>query len=242
MISFFAVGNSIIQGFMLSNWTGRGIVIIQFALSVWMFSVIFNKFVLIGQFERVARRFMGDFVSGRDVLDYYLQRRKSESTPLENLYSSTCDRLLKLLTPDARSLLIGRTPGTTAALTAREIELVEATCAHTLDEEMIRLKKGMGRIACIVMVSPMLGLLGTVWGVLDAFYDMGTSASASLATLAPAISAALVTTVVGLVIALPGIAFDSILRAKVRGLTSQMEGFADELMGRIACEFQGKGV
>ena len=70
---------------------------------------------------------------------------------------------------------------------------------------------------------------------------MGTAGSANLATIAPSISAALVTTVVGLLIAIPGSAMYVRINASVRKLTADMEGFADELVGRIACEFQGKG-
>jgi len=232
--------NSLLDGFLKSNFTGQGIVLIQIALSVLMFSVIIKKWLKIAAISTVTRRFLHDFGSGRDVLDYYLQRRKSDHTPLENIYIATCERLLKLLTPDARSLLMGRTPGSSAALSAREVELVRATCEHTLDEEEIGVEHGMGLISTVVALSPMLGLLGTVWGVLDAFADMGNAASASLATLAPSISAALLTTVVGLLVAFPGLIMHSMLSSQVRSLTSQMEGFADELSGRIACEFQGR--
>ena len=99
----------------------------------------------------------------------------------------------------------------------------------------------MGIIATVVALSPMLGLLGTVWGVLDAFADMGTAGSANLATIAPSISSALVTTVVGLIIAIPGVCAFNYMNGRIRNLTSDMEGFADELMGRVACEFQGRG-
>ena len=64
---------------------------------------------------------------------------------------------------------------------------------------------------------------------------------ANLATIAPSISAALVTTVVGLLIAIPGVIAYNRMSAKIRNLVSDMEGFSDELIGRIACEFQGRG-
>jgi biopolymer transport protein ExbB/TolQ len=88
----------------------------------------------------------------------------------------------------------------------------------------------------------MLGLLGTVWGVLDAFDAMGAAGSANLATIAPSISSALVTTVVGLLIAIPGVIAYNYINEIIRDLTNDMEGFADEIIGRIACEFQGRGV
>lgn len=235
--------NSLVDGYFNSNMMGQTIVLMQLACSVVMLSVVIGKFRELYSIGTNTRRFLRDFASGGDVLDYYLKRRPSALTGLEGIYKETCERLLKLLTPDVRSLLVGRsTDGDgAAALTMREIELVRGTCEHSLDEEEIRVEKGMGAIATVVALSPMLGLLGTVWGVLDAFADMGTSGSANLATIAPSISSALVTTVVGLLVAIPGVIAFNLLNAKIRNITSDMEGFADELIGRMACEFQGRG-
>ncbi len=237
------VANSLLQGFLGSNATGQIIVLLQLLGSVVMVAVIIGKSRELAAVARTTRRFLRDFATGSDVLDYYLKRRPSTSVGLEGIYKETCERLLKLLTPDVRSLLVGHGAdgNGAAALTAREIELVRGTCEHTLDEEEIRVEKGMGAIATVVALAPMLGLLGTVWGVLDAFAEMGTAGSASLATIAPSISAALVTTVVGLVIAIPGVVASNLMTGTIRNITSDMEGFADELIGRIACEFQGRG-
>jgi biopolymer transport protein ExbB/TolQ len=208
-----------------------------------MLAVVLGKWKELSYVRMATRRFVRDFTSGHDALEYYLERRPAIASGVEGIYKETCDRLLKLLTPDVRSLLVGRqTDGNgSAALTAREIELVRGTCEHALDEEEIRLDHGMGVIASVVSLSPMLGLLGTVWGVLDAFAEMGTQGSANLATIAPSISAALVTTVVGLLIAIPGVCAYNAMSGRIRDITSDMDGFADELMGRIACEFQGRG-
>ena len=238
------LANSLVQGFLGSNFMGQMIVLLQLVGSIIMLSVIIGKARELSSVARATRRFLRDFSTGSDVLDYYLKRRPSTTMGLEGIYKETCERLLKLLTPNVRSLLVGHgTDGNgAAALTAREIELVRGTCEHALDEEEIRVEKGMGVIATVVALSPMLGLLGTVWGVLDAFADMGSAGSANLATIAPSISAALVTTVVGLLIAIPGVMASNRMNATIRNITSDMEGFADELIGRIACEFQGRGV
>ena len=237
------LANSLVQGFLGSNFMGQMIVAMQLLGSVVMLAVIIGKARELTAVSVATRRFLRDFATGSDVLEYYLKRRPSAVFGIEGIYKETCERLLKLLTPDVRSLLVGHgTDGNgSAALTAREIELVRGTCEHALDEEEIRIEKGMGLIATVVALSPMLGLLGTVWGVLDAFADMGTAGSANLATIAPSISAALVTTVVGLLIAIPGVMASNRMNATIRNITSDMEGFADELIGRIACEFQGRG-
>ena len=236
------LANSLINGFLGSNLMGQLLVVVQLLGSVVMVAAAIGKMKELSFVGMATRRFLRDFSAGQDVLEYYLQRRPNVTSGLEGIYKVTCERLLKLLTPDVRSLLVGRQDGSAAAaLTAREIELVRGTCDHALDEEVIRVERGMGLVATIVALEPMLGLLGTVWGVLDAFAEMGSAGSANLATIAPSISAALVTTVVGLIVAIPGIVVHSFLSAKVRNITSDMEGFEDELMGRIACEFQGRG-
>lgn len=237
------LANSLFNGFLGSNLTGQAIVYAQLGLSILMIAALIGKWKDLAFVGASTRRFLHDFMTGRDVLDYYLTRRPSAKTGIEGIYRLTCERLLKLLTPDVRSLLVGRqTNGDgAAALTAREIELVKGTCDHALDEEEIRVESKMGIVATVVALEPMLGLLGTVWGVLDAFAEMGTARSANLATIAPSISAALVTTVVGLLIAIPGVICFNWLNTKIRDIETDDEGFADELMGRIACEFQGRG-
>ncbi len=232
---------SLIGGFMASNLVGKSIVLVQLASSIVAAAIIIGKNQELASIIRNSRRFLREFLAGRDVLDYYLMRKKGSLTSLELIYDRTCERMVKLLDPDVRRSVIGRQSGAeNAALSPREIELVRSTCEHTVQEEEIRVEQGMGLLATIVTASPMLGLLGTVWGVLDAFADMGNKGTVLLSVIAPSISSALVTTVVGLLVAIPSVICYNNLAGKVRQLTTDMDGFADELMGRIACEFQGR--
>lgn len=236
MVEFFA--DSLVDGYLQSSMMGKGIVLVQLAASVVMVAVIIGKIKELARVGRLTRRVSRDVMTGRDVLEYYLARHPSSKTAIENIYQGTCERLLKLLSPDTRHTLSRGDGIGGAALTRNEVELVKSHCEHILDEEELRIEHGMGVIATVVALAPMLGLLGTVWGVLDAFADMGTAGSATIATMAPAISSALVTTVVGLLIAIPGVCAFNRLNATVRGLSADMEGFADDLVGRIALEFQ----
>ena len=238
MTEFFA--NSLMNGFVKSSLMGQGIVVVQLVASMVMVAIAIGKWRGLSRISQAVRRVTRDVMGGRDVLEYYLARHPNGHTPLENIYWATCERLLRLLAPDVRSLLVGRQPGVVVALTAHEMGLVKALSEHVLDEEEIRVEHGMGAIATVVALAPMLGLLGTVWGVLDAFADMGAAGSATIATMAPAISSALVTTVVGLLVAIPGVMLHTHLNSKARGLMSDMEGFTDDLIGRIALEFQGR--
>lgn len=236
---FAMILDSLTKGFADSSAMGQTIVLIQLLGSVVMVAIVIGKFKALAKVGKLTRRVSRDIMTGKDVLEYFLARHPSSHSAIENIYTATCERLLKILTPDTRSVLIQQAGGPgSAALTTHEVGLVKALCEHILEEEEIRIEYGMGAIANVVALAPMLGLLGTVWGVLDAFADMGAAGSATIATMAPAISSALVTTVVGLLIAIPGVIFHSRLTAIIRDLTADLEGFADDLMGRVANEFQ----
>ena len=239
MVEFFA--NSLVSGYFQSSAMGRGIVLIQLLGSVVMYTMIIGKWRELRGMDTATKRVTRDVMGARSVLDHYIQRKENGHSPIENIYWCTSDRLLRQLTPDVRSLLLGRDPDrANAALTKHEMGLVKSLAEHALEEETIRVERGMGVIATVVALAPMLGLLGTVWGVLDAFADMGEAGSATIATMAPAISSALVTTVVGLLVAIPGVIMHARLSAMARSLMNVMEGFTDDLTGRIALEFQGR--
>ncbi len=233
---------SLLGGFFESSLVGKTIVFIQLASSIVAAAVIIGKSKELGGIARNSRRFIREFLLGRDVLDYYLRSKKSAKSSMGLIYERTCERMVKLLDPDSRRSIGIRQNTESAALSAREIELIRSTCEHTLHEQEIRVEYGMGLLATIVTASPMLGLLGTVWGVMDAFGTMGDKGTVLLSEIAPAISSALMTTVVGLMVAIPCAIFYNSLAGRVRQLSNDMEGFADELMGRIACEFQGRDI
>ncbi len=232
------LANSLLDGFLLSNGIGKGIVAVQLLFSVAMFAVIIGKWRELKYAASSARRFRHDFAGSGGVLEYYMSRRPSVCTGPELIYKETCEALMKVVSPGRRSLLAGHDEGA-SALTKREIGLVESACESILADELTRVERAMPVISTTVALSPMLGLLGTVWGVLDAFADMGTAGSANLASIAPSISSALVTTVVGLIIAIPGVCFYDALKSKIGDAKRYMEGFADELTSLIACEYQG---
>lgn len=91
-------------------------------------------------------------------------------------------------------------------------------------------------LAAIIGAAPFTGLLGTVWGVMDAFTGIATEGSASLQTLAPGVSGALLTTVVALIVAIPSVFGYNILIGKVNEMNSSLENFASSLADRIELE------
>ncbi len=91
-------------------------------------------------------------------------------------------------------------------------------------------------LATIGAVSPLLGLLGTVLGVMDAFIGIASRGSGNLAAVAPGVAEALVTTVAGLSVAIPAVMAYNFFAGRVGRLEGELEGFGNELIGWMARE------
>lgn len=91
-------------------------------------------------------------------------------------------------------------------------------------------------LGTIISGAPFFGLLGTVWGVMDSFGSIGTQPSVTLQALAPGVSGALLTTVAGLVVALPSLFGYNYLLATSNGMVNKLENFASSLADKMELE------
>ncbi|MCP4293149.1 MAG: MotA/TolQ/ExbB proton channel family protein [bacterium] len=89
--------------------------------------------------------------------------------------------------------------------------------------EMENLERYLILLSTAVTISPFLGLLGTVWGIMSSFFDMSAMQSANLAVVAPGIAEALVTTIAGLATAIPAVIFYNMLVRKIDLVANEME-------------------
>src|SRR5438874_9321739 len=89
-------------------------------------------------------------------------------------------------------------------------------------------------LATFGSVSPLLGLLGTVLGVMDAFIGIATSGAGNLAAVAPGVAEALVATVAGLAVAVPSVMAYNIFTARQNFVAAELEGFAREMIVTLA--------
>ena len=88
-------------------------------------------------------------------------------------------------------------------------------------------------LSTAVTISPFLGLLGTVWGIMSSFLDMAAMQSANLTVVAPGIAEALVTTIAGLATAIPAVIFYNSLVRKIDLLGNEMERLRTVLEERV---------
>lgn len=99
--------------------------------------------------------------------------------------------------------------------------------------EIAKLEASLPTLSTFVSVSPFLGLLGTVWGVMVAFLDIRTRGSAHITVVAPGISDALITTVYGLLVAIPALIFYNIFRSRVNNYDNELTQFIQEAYAQL---------
>ena len=116
------------------------------------------------------------------------------------------------------------------------LEHAENALQRALARQTLRYEANMVFLASIVSGAPFLGLLGTVWGVMTAFSAVSVQQTASIQTLAPGVSAALLTTISGLLVAIPSLFGYNMLFANTKRLITELENYASSLAVRIELE------
>ena len=100
-------------------------------------------------------------------------------------------------------------------------------------EEVTRLERNVPWLAITAAATPFIGLFGTVWGIIDAFHDLGTTGAATLRAVAPGISEALITTAAGLAAAIPAVIAYNLIGASIREFAARCDDFALEFMNAV---------
>lgn len=119
-------------------------------------------------------------------------------------------------------------------LTPQALEVVRAGMEATMVEESHRLNNRLVLLTLSVSGAPFLGLLGTVIGIMITFASIAMAGDVNVNTIAPGVAAALTATVSGLVVAIPVLFGYNFLVSRIRELTTGMEVFANELLGKLA--------
>mgnify|MGYP001150379312 CR=1 FL=1 len=121
-------------------------------------------------------------------------------------------------------------------LTLTQLEALRLVLEKEESDERDELANGLTWLAIIGSISPLLGLMGTVIGIMNAFLGITATGSTNIGAVAPGVAEALVTTVVGLAVAIPAVIGYNHFVAKLNLVTGEMEGFSSEFIGTLARE------
>ena len=114
------------------------------------------------------------------------------------------------------------------------------TLQITLNKEIEKLEEGMSFLASIGSVAPFIGLLGTVWGIVNAFQSIAITNNTSLAVVAPGIAEALFATALGLLAAIPAVAAYNKYSNNLEKMSNNLEYFIFEFTSKKIAELERK--
>jgi biopolymer transport protein TolQ len=208
---------AMLQAFSQSNLAGKAIVMLLVVFSLLAWTVMVGKYLELARFREQNRSFQRrlDVSGGILKIDPELPGAKGP-------YAHLGREALKAYHGSARS--------------KQTIGHMENAVQRAVSWSLLRYESRMTLLGSIVSGAPFLGLLGTVWGVMDAFGSIAGSEGASIATLAPGVSGALLTTVAGLLVAIPSVFGYNYLLTQVKLQITDLENFASLLADRIELE------
>ncbi len=225
----------IMSAFMLSNLAGKVIIIVLFLGSIFAWSIMLTKFKDLRQARIASNRFVSVYRAEGHPVSLFLKRQKFDGSPLYRVYEKSCIALgasLEARGADAEDLFMGGV-GSNQKLEQYHVVSLKNVMERNVTDEVVLLEGLMGLLALATTAAPFLGLLGTVWGVMESFEQMVNVGTAMLSAVAPGISGALLTTVVGLLVALPSSIAYNLLAEQIKKLTVQMDNFTQEFISDV---------
>ncbi len=203
---------------------------VLFSLVSWF--IIIAKWWQFRRLNRQADRFFSEMERSTRLQEAYHAVMKQPPSPYNRLFREAITFYSELrpgALRDERQAQHGSLSGT-------QLEALKMVLGKEVAAERDLLGHYVPWLATIGSVSPLLGLLGTVLGVMDAFIGIATRGSGNISAVAPGVAEALVTTVAGLGAAIPAVIGYNLFVNRVRLFAGELEGFANELVGTMARE------
>lgn len=216
-----------VQVFLRCDPAGQVITLVLGVFSLVAWTIMIGKHFEQKKMRAFNRAFEERLREEKSILNLAESFRNKRFIPYGDLYSDAVEAYW-------RAEAMGRERGEEAIRT--RLEHSETAIQRALARQTLRYDSSMIFLASLVSGAPFLGLLGTVWGVMEAFSAVSLQQTASIQTLAPGVSAALLTTIAGLIVAIPSVFGYNFLLAGNKVLVTELENYASSLADRIELE------
>jgi len=238
---FFA--NALQFAFDKATTEGKVTITLLALVSLFSWTVIITKGRQLYQAQKAGRKFYKDYRATRDPLELFAQKKDYSGAPAFEVYTTGAEELayqLKnnpvIVTPRPKMISPTDGPGqtdlfarqNTKRISASSFESVRVVLERAVSAQAISLEKGMIILSTAVAGGPFIGLLGTVWGVMETFSGIAKVQAASLTAMAPGVAGALIATVVGLFVAIPAMFAYNYMITTIRAITQELDNFNTE--------------
>lgn len=223
------MGHNFIDKILTASPEAQFILLILGLLSVFSWMIMGVKYFKVRRAEREVVDFLARFRKARDLEQIQEAGKEMVRSPIAALVTVAVQevrQLRRLITKQQGSKL-----SFDSTLMMRDSLLM--AMERTVAEQGEQLRSYLVFLAITTMVSPFLGLLGTVWGIMIAFLDIAARGSANISVVAPGIADALITTIVGLAVAIPAVVGYNYFSNRIRRIMDKCNNFSLELAGII---------
>ncbi|UCG39728.1 MAG: protein TolQ [bacterium] len=207
-------------------------------MSVMTWAIIFYKWRMFRQAEAENRRFHHLFLNQQRLSLIHEGAEEMTFSPVASIFRAGYIELVRI--SRARQQDSGMHPEEPAGL-IKDVdgtENINRALSKAAETELTRLERALPFLATTGSTAPFIGLFGTVWGIMNAFRNIGLAGSASLISVAPGISEALVATAAGLAAAIPAVVGYNYFIQKIRVVDNDMKTFTAEFLNIIERHFR----
>ena len=245
IISPFFASGALRFAFEKATTEGKMTICALVVLSIFSWTVIITKGRQLYRARRAARKFFKAYRETRDPLELARRGDEFDGAPAYELYYTGAEETeyhlknnpVQFVRPNNAVAAGSSTTGVetdiigrhiTTKISAGSFDQVRVSLERAASAQALALEKGMIILSTAVAGGPFIGLLGTVWGVMETFSGIARANAASLTAMAPGVAGALIATVVGLFVAIPAMFAYNYMVTMVRAITQELDAFASE--------------
>jgi len=225
-----AGGFNVISMFLNAGVVVKAVMVILFLASLWSWAIIFNKMWALGSLKRKAGRFEKLFWSGQSLDELYQQVAPKTDHPMAAVFIAALR--------EWRRAFESGSPRESQVAGVKE--RIDKAMNVTILRETDGIERQLGFLATVGSVSPFIGLLGTVWGIMNAFSAIAARHDTTLAVVAPGIAEALFTTAMGLLAAVPAVIFYNRFVNEIGRYVNRLDAFAEEFSAILSRQLEEK--
>ena len=220
-----------------SDAMGKGIVFLLFLSSMVAWFIMIEKGLSLYRAQKLSERFANTF-NNQHGMNSVLRDGMDNPCPVARVYISGMEQLLEFYGQTAEEIRssIPTDKNGPRKLSPAQLDAVQTAMEREISGQIFVIEERIGMLATAVSLAPFLGLFGTVWGVMIAFCGVASAGSANIQALAPGVAGALLTTVAGLLVAIPSLVGYNYLTQMIRKITVSMDNFSESFMARLKLE------
>jgi biopolymer transport protein TolQ len=221
------------------GWVSKTVLFVLLFFSVVSWTIIFFKWRAFRTLGRDEQQFLAAYARSQDPEEVRRVARRTTFSPS----AAVARALLERVVPEGsgeryqNGFLFG-----SADAAEPDREYLERVAASVLQDQVTRLESYLPFLATTGNITPFIGLLGTVLGIIDAFREIGHQGTASIAVVAPGVAEALVATAAGLFAAIPAVIGYNYFLSRLRKAAFHTEAFSIECVNALQSRPKQVGV